>query len=160
MRGMPAALPNRIIELVRLRDGSAVVIRTVEPADRARILEVFSGFAHPTAVDAHDHEAIVAIDPETGATRGVASFVRCASEHDAAEAVVAVVDDWQKRGLGTAMVTRLTDRARRAGIRRYRVISGPENRRIRGILGRLGRTRSAGMEQGYVQYEVDLRAAA
>jgi RimJ/RimL family protein N-acetyltransferase len=178
---MLGARPSRIIEIVRLRDGSPVVIRAIEPDDRARILDVFKGlgeqsryarFLAPvhelqrrdldylTAVDHHDHEAIVAIDPETGVARGVARFVRISSERDAAEVAVAVVDDWQERGLGTALMTRLTDRARSAGIRRYRAISAPENRRIRGILGRVGRTRNSGMQHGYVEYEVDLRAAA
>src|SRR5687767_7790221 len=132
--------PGRIIELVRLREGSPVVIRTMEPADSARLLDVFKGLGpdYLTALDHHDHEVIVAIDPETGVARGIARFVRLAAQHDAAEVAVAVVDGWHGRGLGTALVTRLTDRARQAGIRRYRAISAPENGRIRGILGRVG----------------------
>jgi GNAT superfamily N-acetyltransferase len=45
---------------------------------------------------------------------GVARYVRSASEPDAGEAAVAVVDDWQGRGVGRALLNRLANRALRA----------------------------------------------
>jgi GNAT superfamily N-acetyltransferase len=69
-------------------------------------------------VDHHDHEAIIALDPLTGEGVGVARYVRAGADPEVAEVAVTVVDDWQGRGLGRALLERLAARARREGVRR------------------------------------------
>ena len=68
-----------------------------------------------TDVDHHDHEAIAALTP-AGEGIGVARYVRWPEAPDSAEVAVAVVDDWQGRGLGSALLEELTDRAGEEGI--------------------------------------------
>src|SRR6185437_8992523 len=48
---------------------------------------------------------------------GVARYVRTGS--DVAEPAVLVVDDWQGRGVGTALLQQLIERAQAEGIRRF-----------------------------------------
>ena len=55
-----------------------------------------------TAIDHHDHEALVAVEPDSGQLLGVARFIRDPREPDHAEVAVTVADSWQRRGLGTA----------------------------------------------------------
>ena len=73
-------------------------------------------------VDHHDHEAIVAVDPISGEALAVARYIRSnenAEVAEVAEVAVTVADDWQGRGLGRALLDRLSYRARREGVRRF-----------------------------------------
>jgi hypothetical protein len=58
-----------------------------------------------TEVDHHDHEALVAIYPHTGAGIGVARYVRSNDGPSVADLAVAVVNDHQGQGsaLGSSM---------------------------------------------------------
>jgi GNAT superfamily N-acetyltransferase len=69
-----------------------------------------------TEIDHHDHEAMIALDEETGEGTGVARFVRDAKRPASAEVAVTVIDDWQGRGLGTLLLEVLSARAREEGI--------------------------------------------
>lgn len=71
--------------------------------------------AYLTDVDHHDHEALVALDPEDDGIVGVARYVRSDQEAEAEVAVV-VSDPWQGNGVGSALLERLVERARGEGI--------------------------------------------
>jgi GNAT superfamily N-acetyltransferase len=130
-------------EPVRLRDGSTVGIREVQPADASLLQEGFHNlsalaryrrfiFDRPdltarsdltdaeatelTQLDHRDHEALVAIDPETGDGVGIARYVRDDADPSRAVAAVTVMDSWQGRGLGTELLKRIATRARAVGI--------------------------------------------
>ena len=115
-----------------------VAIRPLEPSDRdalaagferlspeSRYRRFFAPVARLTArqldyltqVDQHDHVALVAVDPETGQLVGVARFVR--TGETVAEPAIVVADDWQRRGVGAALMNRLVERAREEGITRF-----------------------------------------
>ena len=79
-----------------------------------------------TEIDHTDHEALAAIDPETGALVGVARYVRGAEPH-LAEVSVAVGDPWQHRGVATALLERLVERAREAQITQFVALVLDEN---------------------------------
>ena len=89
-------------------------------------------------VDHKDHEAIVAIDPATGEGLGVARYIRSRDDAELAEVAVTVADDWQGRGLGRALLDRLTYRARREGVRRFSALVQGENRASIRLLEGLG----------------------
>src|SRR3954471_3235699 len=150
---------------VSLRDGSQIAIRPIEPGDREALAEGLRRLSpesryrrffasvrdlserdldYLTQVDHHRHEALVALDADTGEGVGVARFVR--TEEGQAEPAMVVADDWQGRGVATALLDALVDRAREEGVERFvaPVLAG--NREAMRVLERLGRTtvRSAG----------------
>jgi GNAT superfamily N-acetyltransferase len=156
-------------EPCRLRDGSTVRIRAVEPADSSLLEKGFHNlsalsryrrflFDRPelshaearelTELDHRAHEAIIALDPARGEGAGIARYVR--DERDPARAVVAVtvVDAWQGRGLGTELLKRLTARARAEGIEHFEahmIVGDDQARRMFESVGRVETSvRSAG----------------
>src|SRR5450755_4955698 len=52
----------------------------------------------------------------------------------AAEIAVTIVDDWQGRGLGTELLSQLTDRAQQEGIRCFTALVAEDNKTIAGLL--------------------------
>jgi RimJ/RimL family protein N-acetyltransferase len=146
-------------ELVDLRDGPRVRVRPVVAGDRDRLAAGFerlgewsryqrflgykkrltdSELAFLTQPDHHDHEALAALDPDSGDGVGVARFVRDPYDPAAAEAAVAVVDAWQGRGVGGALLGRLATRAREEGIERFKASLLVENRAMLALFERLG----------------------
>lgn len=122
---------------IALRDGWRVRIRQGRETDRDLLLRGFARlgpdsryrrFLSPmselsdstvrylTAIDHHDHEAMIALDEETGEGIGVARYVRDPDHADAAEVAVTVIDDWQGRRLGTLLLEVVSARARAEGI--------------------------------------------
>ena len=122
-----------------LRDGSAVVVRPVEPDDAGLLVEGFEDLSDRSRyarfltavprlprhwvddlvdVDHRDREALGALDPATGEGIGVARYVRLDEDPAEAEFAIAVVDAWQGRGLGRALLQELVDAARANGIAR------------------------------------------
>jgi acetyltransferase len=129
-------------------DESAVELRRLERGDRAAVLEVFAGLgdrsrelrfltAKPrltsadlrqlTEVDHYDHVAVVAVSAAHGRPIGVARFVREPEHPDTADVAVAVVDDWQDRGVGTMLTNALVRRAAEVGVRRFTMMMAREN---------------------------------
>ena len=124
--------------LVTLADGSTITLREVRPDDKAAIAAGFEALSpesryrrffsamsrlsgadlrYLTEVDHGDHEAVLAFASDGGPV-GVARYVRSESTHEA-EVAVAVVDAWQGKGAGTALLERLIARARENGIERF-----------------------------------------
>jgi GNAT superfamily N-acetyltransferase len=143
-------------ELLALRDGAALLVRPIRPTDTALLEEGFDRlsmrsrwFRFLTAkkelsttelryfTDV-DHEALVALDVADGRGVGVARYVRNAVDPQAADVAVTIVDAWQRRGRATALLTRLTDRALRAGIRHYSVMVSVDNFAMLELLRRSG----------------------
>jgi GNAT superfamily N-acetyltransferase len=127
-------------EPFRLRDGSTVRIRQVQAADASLLEEGFHNlsavsryrvflFDRPdltdaearelTQVDHRAHEAIIAVDPEHGDGVGIARYIRDDVDSSHAVAAVTVIDEWQGRGLGTELLTRIAARARAVGIEHF-----------------------------------------
>jgi GNAT superfamily N-acetyltransferase len=80
---------------------------------------------------------------------GIARLVRDADDPATAEVAFAVADDWQGRGVGTALLERLTADARAAGVTRLRAFVHTENRRSLSLIRRVAtiiETRSSGAE--------------
>ena len=161
----------------RLRDGEQIVIRPIRPEDRSELAagmqrlspeSRYRRFLTPaselsaaqlsylTEVDHSDHEALVALQPETGHGIGVARFVRSPEDRELAEVAVAVADSWQGRGVGTALLGRLAERARAEGVSRFTAEVLAENRPMLELIDAIGEAHVVDRDQGSVAIEVDL----
>jgi RimJ/RimL family protein N-acetyltransferase len=164
------------IELT-LRDGSEVRVEPIRPEDKDALARAFEQLseqsryrrflapmerlsptmlAYLTEVDHHDHEALVAFDIGSGEVVGVARFVR--DEGTSAEAAVTVGDDWQGRGLGTALTSLLAGRALDEGIDRFTALLLAENKEMIALLESVGHVTVTGRDSGTLQVEVPLEA--
>lgn len=111
-----------------------------------------------TDLDHRRHEAMVALDPERERVLGVARYVRAPRDREAAEVAVVVVDDWHRRGLGTALLDRLTERARENGIARYTALVSADNDIVLGALERAGAERTGASDAGEIEFSLELPA--
>jgi L-amino acid N-acyltransferase YncA len=161
-------------ELVDLPDGSEVLVRPVRPADKPLFAAGWERFgehrrlmaakkhlsardlARFTEIDHVDHEAIVALEPRTGAGLGVVRYLRNPNRPDTAEAAVAVIDDWQGRGLGGLLLRRLCRRAKANGIDSFTASLLTDNRSMMRLFERLGRVRVRGLDGSAMEIDVEL----
>jgi RimJ/RimL family protein N-acetyltransferase len=165
---------------VTLRDGSPVLIRQVQAADVPLVADIFARLSpisrwmrflaaksHLTAaelryltdIDHHDHEALAALDHPAGHGLGVARYIRHVHDPHAAEIAVTVVDDWHRRGLGTELMSHLSDRARRGGIRRFTALISPDNEAMAGLLRRMS-AELIRQEADTAEYQISLAPSA
>jgi len=161
---------------ITLRDGCEVVIRPITAGDKRALNAAFerlgersrqlrflsykkrltvAELAYLTEVDHMDHEALVATDARGGGIVAVARYVRSGPGQDCAEAAVVVADEWQGRGLGTALLSQLATRAGRQGIRRFEGTILWENRSVIELFKRLGAVRLTGA-RGVANFVVEL----
>src|SRR6516162_11715232 len=161
---------------VVLRDGSAVLIRQVRSTDAPLLADGFARLSprsrwtrflgtkttlsaaelrYFTEVDHHDHEAIGALSAADGRGVGIARYIRDADDPQAAEIAVTVVDDWQGRGLGTELLSRLSGRARQAHIHRFTALVAADNTAMAGLLRNINGN-LVGRSPGTVEYEITL----
>ena len=98
----------------------------------------------------------MAIDPRTGAGVGVARYIRDRNDPTRAELAVAVVDDWQRRGVGTRLAPPLATRARQEGIATFTAEVLADNRLMLNLTEELGDIRTVNRGLGTVGLEVEL----
>jgi len=79
-------------------------------------------------VDGEHHVAYAALTPDEAVLLGVARYIRAGDNADVAEVAIAVADDWQRRGLGRILLSRLIDHARSANLERLVAMILGENR--------------------------------
>jgi len=146
-------------QLVTLRSGDIVRIRQVRPDDAQALLRAYANLGEqsryrrfftvmpelPEAtlkaaveVDHTDHEALVAVPLLSEEILGECRFIRLTDHPDTAEVGITVVDAWQGRGLGSALLARLSERALEAGIEYFTAEILAENRTMLSLLPRLG----------------------
>ena len=165
--------------IVELRDGTLALIRPIGPDDRDRLNEgflsaspesIFLRFLAPqarlsrseldylTAIDHDHHEALIAVDPETGQSFGTARYIRSDEDPGTAEFAVGVGDRWMRIGLGTALLTALAVRAREAGVTRFTGLVHADNTAIKRLVERVaGSYEARQVGQGALELEVELR---
>jgi GNAT superfamily N-acetyltransferase len=164
-------------ERVSLKDGSRVLVRPVTAADRPLFVAGFARLGEKsryrrflaakkrlteaeltffTELDHHRHEALGAVDGATGEGLGVARYVRDPARPAVAEAAVAVIDDWQGRGLGRVLLERLAIRAHDEGIRHFSASLFVENRAMLALFGRIGTVTVTGRDGSTEEIDVHL----
>ncbi|CAN5372029.1 hypothetical protein BH23ACT9_BH23ACT9_37010 [soil metagenome] len=128
---------------IPLRDGSRIWVRTIRTEDREQLEQGLQGLsarsrymrfhthvdrltssqlAYLTDVEHHDHDALVAFDPDLPDVPGVAvaRYIRLQETPEIAEAAITVIDSHQGRGIGTTLVALLEQIAHPRGITRFR----------------------------------------
>lgn len=143
--------------VVKLRDGTTIRLRALVPTDRALIADAFERlsprsrylrFFSPqprlsrrmldalTAVDHDKHIALLAL--HEAACVGVVRSVRDRRDPTRAELAITVVDDYQGRGLGRALMTEMLDVAAERGIRTLALDIHPENHVMTALVQSMG----------------------
>ena len=164
---------------VALRDGSRVRVRQSHRSDKQLLRRGFERlgpesrykrFLAPvpqlseamvgylSEVDHHDHEAIIALEEETGEGIGVVRYFRSSERRDAAEFAVTVIDDWQRRGVGTLLLEVMSARAREEGITTFTALMLASNHEMMDVLKSLGPVRIVDRDAGTVEIEMPIPA--
>jgi len=145
--------------LVPVKEGRVVAIRPVEPTDTERVLDEFDHLGEEsrrlrfmgvvkrlsqheleylTDLDHHGHEALMATAPDGSQALGIARYIRDPVDPAQAEVAIEVIDEWQGRGLGSALLERLVARARDEGIDTFTALCQSENQGILRLLAHAG----------------------
>ena len=165
--------------VVELRDGTRVHLRPITPEDEPLLHEAVAAMSERTVyfrffspikrmsdalahrlavVDYNDRFAIVATTHKPGSKErivGVARYDR-ATQTDIAEVAVAVIDEFQRRGLGSVLLAELARVARSHGIRLFQLIVLPENREMLGLLRKMGWIHQAKVVGGVYEISFEL----
>jgi GNAT superfamily N-acetyltransferase len=164
--------------VVALDDGTQVLIRPIRSDDKRLLQEGilhlspesrYLRFLHYlerltaaelrylTEIDYRDHFAWVALslDQPDQLGLGVARYIRDKTHPDQAEAAVAVIDDYQGRGLGRLLLYRLADSARENGIDAFIAYVAPESPVVNHLLHNVAAATTS-IEDGLVKVIVPL----
>jgi len=171
-----AGFEPRVIEL---KDGTKVHLRPIAPEDEPLLHEAVASMSERTVyfrffspikrmsdalahrlavVDYQDRFALVATTHKPGAKErivGVARYDR-AAHTDMAEVAVAVIDEFQRRGMGSLLLAELARVARTHGIRSFQLIVLPENREMLGLLRKMGWIHQAKLAGGVYEISFEL----
>ncbi len=126
--------------------------RFLSPTERLTSAQL----AYLTEIDHRDHEALVALEPSSRDGLGVARYVRTVEDPHEAEAAIAVADDWQQRGLGTALLRHLAARAREEGVERFTGLVHEDNQAVRHMLEAFGEVRERHAGAGAVEVSLEI----
>jgi GNAT superfamily N-acetyltransferase len=108
--------------------------------------------AYFTELDHHDHEALIALTAEDEAVLSpdISGLVRISK----AEFAIAVVDEWQGRGLGTELLVQLMVKARSEGVRRFTATALSDNREVRELVEHVAPVLSRRSSAGVTELEI------
>lgn len=154
--------------------GQAVAVRLLEPTDgdllcgfygRLSPLTVYRRFMAPIRpsemltkrllnIDHCRREAMIAVDAD-----GIAGVVRFAPSGESTEVAIVIADAWQRKGLGTLLMTRLAHVARARGIATFHATMLAENRAARQFLERFSPQTIFRFVDGVIEADVPLRRA-
>jgi RimJ/RimL family protein N-acetyltransferase len=171
---------------IELRDGTKLHIRPIVPEDEPLLHEAVAAMSERTVyfrffspikrmsdalahrlavVDYHDRFAIVATTHRPrGVSQGISQKERIvgvarydrARDTDVAEVAVAVIDEFQRRGLGSVLLAELARVARGQGIKSFQLIVLPENRQMLDLLRKMGWIHQARLVGGVYEISFDL----
>lgn len=163
----------------RLRDGTPVLLRPLQPEDRDRLREAYleltpeSQYARflapvPTLtplmlhrlvdhVDGHMHVALLLCE-QAGEEIGIGRFVREPQRPEYAEMAFTIAEDWRGRGAGAALCDGLVAQARKRGVRYFTATVLATNAASLRLLLRAGRVvRRTLAYAGTVEVEMELQ---
>jgi GNAT superfamily N-acetyltransferase len=149
-------------------------IRPLGPADRKLVESGFRGlsiatirarflglvkmsprlFAWVDELDGRERIAVGATHALSGAPPGLARCVRDARDPTRADVAATVLDRWQSRGVGTALVAELARRAAAEGITTFDATVFADNRAARRLASTVGDASSTSTARGITSLEV------
>jgi ribosomal protein S18 acetylase RimI-like enzyme len=165
--------------VIELRDRTKVHVRQIAAEDEPLLHEAVAAMSERTVyfrffspikrmsdalahrlavVDYHDRFALVATTHKPAHKErivGVARYDR-AAHTDMAEVAVAVIDEFQRRGLGSVLLAELARVARTHGIRTFQLIVLPENQEMLGLLRKMGWIHQAKLVGGAYEISFEL----
>jgi acetyltransferase len=168
--------PSHHESILTLWDGTELVLRPIKPTDGPLIVDLFNRMS-PESLErrflAHLHElpegmvhhfthldydtrfALVAMTREYGkdALIAVARYAHDPQE-DLTDIAVAVRDDWQRLGLGKALLAGIVAIAKGHGITRFKSMMDPSNRFIGQVLSDLGYQVKYSLRSGFYEVEI------
>jgi RimJ/RimL family protein N-acetyltransferase len=169
--------PSNYSVIEQLRNGEQVEIRAVRPQDRddliaavgrtsseslyRRFFAVRRHFSETEEsfylnIDFVSHVALVALAQENGQQSIVGGGRYVVSEPGQAEVAFTVVDKYQGRGLGVALLRHLTMIARQAGLRELVAYVLPDNRAMLKVFEKSGLKYTAKREAGSLYVKLGL----
>jgi GNAT superfamily N-acetyltransferase len=113
-------------------------------------------FAWVDELDGRDRIAVGAAHAESGAPLGLARFVRDAHDATRADVAITVLDGWQRRGVGTALIQELARRAARVGVTTFSATALAENHGARELARKVGDTRIGPASRGVVSIDIGI----
>jgi RimJ/RimL family protein N-acetyltransferase len=171
------------MDAISLRSGRTVRVRPIRPDDAERLIQAHAGLSPETQyrrylavkpalslkdarylvrIDGRDHVALVATpldDPDR--IVAVARFVRLAEDPTAAEFSIVLGDGYQGERLGSALLQRLIEVARAAGVERFVAIVLADNVAAHALINRSVDVAPTWHRLGTVnEVEMDLAPAA
>ncbi len=164
---------------VRLPDGARVIIRPIREEDASAFAHAYTRLSpeslrrrhltaayhlsprdlrYLTAVDQHEHVALVALEPASGDILGSARYFQLPSAMGTAEMAVEVIDEWQRRGVGRALLGALSAHARANRLTRFTALVAADNLPMQQALKRA----ALAVEEDYgeLEYLLDVDALA
>ena len=170
-------------ETVTLPDGLQLRVRAIQPSDKEALVKAFGRLSVDarrrrffttknqlserelhflTECDGIDHYALVAgllEDGEESDGVGVARLVRVADEPQVAELAVVVVDEWQRRGIGTLLLERIVEAAAERNIELIRALAQPDNKQVKALIDNFADEVTTVNEKGLLQMTIRVPAA-
>lgn len=147
-------------EWITLKDGSTIFVRPIKPTDGPLLLDLFKRLSRDTIyfrflthlqrlqpemlkqlveINYETHFALAAIITEDTKESIVGTCRYIVKENtDHAELTVVLRDDWQRKGLGKVMVTRVVNIARSKGIASIEILLDYRNEGMKRIFASLG----------------------
>jgi ribosomal protein S18 acetylase RimI-like enzyme len=164
---------------IELTDGTKVLVRPIVPDDEPLLHEAVAAMSERTVyfrffsplkrmsdalahrlavVDYNDRFALVATTNKPAGKERIVGVTRYdrVPKTDVAETAVAVVDEFQRRGLGSALMSILAKVAREHGIKTFTLIVLPENQQMLGLLRRMGWIHRAKLSGGVYDISFEL----
>lgn len=148
--------PSEYAEEVTLRGGEKLTLRPIKPEDEPSLKELFESLSERTihyrffhAISEITHEMLIRychndydreiaiVAQDAGKLYGVARLMFDPGEGSAEFAVV-VTDSWQNKGLGSTLVKKIVDVARKKGLRKVYATVITENTAMKHVAQKLG----------------------
>jgi acetyltransferase len=155
----PRRYPAHLVASRRLPNGTNIVIRPIRPEDDAIEREFINGLSRDTGynrllsgrkltpdevrqltrIDYEREMAFIAVAVDGGQAclLGVARYVRDA-DASGAEFAIVVADAWQRKGVGTLLLSTLLRHAHAAGVLRLHGITLATNQPVQNLARKLG----------------------
>lgn len=168
---------NFLRETVETKDGLKLLIRPAAPGDRQGLEKMFRSCSSQTLYTRflspglgvplryldrlmiHKPPRILSIVAVAEAEARIVALINFVETEPQTrgEIAIVVVDDFQNRGLGTAMLNCLFDVVRAAGVKKFIADIDAGNRRVFHLIERSGLPAKIGINQGVAHAEVDMK---